>query len=348
MTNEPIKNLLPNTTQVPNVILDEWMPRLSDVEFRLLLVVVRQTLGWIADAETKTRKTEDWISGSQLAAKSGRSRSHISRSMKKLIEDHQLVVAVDSKGRALDTSEKRRAKFGKIFYRLNVHAPAPSLFDEIDKKALKTKNLARVRKTHTEGDSVRKGRTLKGHTTKETHEQKESIHTMQPDKPVASRKLKEKKKGNPDHRTFLAFWDSMVLRTRGVKPIYTGADMRNLKRILDFGVPEQDLEQIALYFLADYGFKSFSPSISTLCSAGIINGLLNRSKNGNDPEFWRNMNRYMDQYLRAPIEKAPERKVYDPEDASTFSTMSSLADSMKKLLDRYNQNTIEKIPTPAL
>jgi biotin operon repressor len=319
------------------------MPRLSDVELRLLLIVVRQTLGWIEDPELKTRKTEDWISSSQLVEKSGRSRKHVSKAMKELIEVHQLVIAVDSKGRMLDSAEKRRAKFGKIFYRLNVHAPAATLFDAFPKKTAQNKDLTRASKGRTEGEDGTKRRTQKGRTTKETHEQKKSIHTMQPDKPVASVK-KEKPKGNPDHKTFLAFWDEMVPRTRGIKPLYTGADMKNLKRILDFGIPEPDLEQIALYFLADYGFKSFSPSISTLCSAGIINGLLNRSKNGNDPEFWRNMNRYMDQYLRRPIEKAPERKVYDPEDASTYSSMTSLADSMKKLLDQLSATRRQTTP----
>jgi biotin operon repressor len=396
------------------------MPRLSDVELRLLLIVVRQTLGWIEDPELKTRKTEDWISSSQLVEKSGRSRKHVSKAMKELIEVHQLVIAVDSKGRMLDSAEKRRAKFGKIFYRLNVHATAATLFDAFPKKTAQNKDLTRASKGRTEGEDGTKRRTQKGRTTKETHEQKKSIHTMrkilhlrrirsvsiryqllcarsddgpgidrtaprsvgdriarhgasrssrspsgrpgildrrlvfpasdkdlrasvQPDKPVASVK-KEKPKGNPDHKTFLAFWDEMVPRTRGIKPLYTGADMKNLKRILDFGIPEPDLEQIALYFLADYGFKSFSPSISTLCSAGIINGLLNRSKNGNDPEFWRNMNRYMDQYLRRPIEKAPERKVYDPEDASTYSSMTSLADSMKKLLDQLSATRRQTTP----
>lgn len=166
---------------------------------------------------------------------------------------------------------------------------------------------------------------------------------MQPDKPVASDS--SKKKGNPDHKKFLDFWHETVPRTRGMKPIYTGADMRNLKRILDFGIEEGTLEQIALFFLADYSFRSFSPSISTLCSAGIINGLLNRSKNGNDPEFWKQMDRYMVQYLRPLAEKKPEeRKRYDPEDTSTFSSMTSMADAMKKMLDRYNLNTLERSP----
>lgn len=316
----------PNTTQVPNVLIDEWMPRLSDVEFRLLLIVVRQTLGWIEDLETKTRKTEDWISSSQLVAKSGRSRKHISKAMKELIEIHGLVIAVDSKGRALDTAEKRKAKFGKIFYRLNVHAPAATLFD----KPLISSLSSRASKGRTEGEEGTKGRTQKGRTTKETHKQKGSSTTTRTASPSAP-----EKKGNPDHKKFLAFWDETVPRTRGIKPIYTGADMKNLKRILDFGIEEQTLEQIALYFLADYSFKAFSPSISTLLSAGIVNGLLNRSKNGNDPEFWKNMTRYMEQYLPKPAEAKPARRAYDPGDPESYSSAESMAVSMKTLLEKF-------------
>lgn len=56
-----MSKVIPNTTQVPNVILDEWMPKLKDIELRVLLVVVRQTLGWLENAETGTRKEKDWI-----------------------------------------------------------------------------------------------------------------------------------------------------------------------------------------------------------------------------------------------------------------------------------------------
>lgn len=276
----------PNTTQVPNILLDEWMPRLSDVELRLLLIVVRQTLGWIEDPEKKTRKTEDWISGSQLVAKSGRSRKHISKGMKALIEDHQLVIAVDSKGRLLDTADKRKAKFGKIFYRLNVHAPALSLFDKPRNGAVSS----RASKGLTIEDDGTKRRTQKGRTTKETQEQNK-ILAAEPH-PVKENTPNPPKK---PHSIFMAFWDRTVLATRGFKPKITAADGMNLKRVLDLGVDESLLEQIALYYLAHHTFRTFSPSISTLLSAGILNGLLNRSKN--DPEFRKDLDSYVERFI---------------------------------------------------
>lgn len=323
----------PNTTQVPNIILDEWMPRLSDAEFRVLLVVVRQTLGWIEDKETKRRKEKDWISHSQLARKTGKGTASITRAIKILITEHNLIEAIDSKGKLLDTAVKRTkmGPGGKIFYRLNVHAPQITLFDKAKKG---NQNDEARQMPHQKKDPQNDALQKKPLYTKE------SIHTMQPDKPVATPKEKS------DHAKFVAFWDETVKRTRGIeKPIYTGADMRNLKRILNFGIPEQTLEQIALFFLADFSFRAFSPSISTFTSSGIINGLLNKSRRGNDPEFWKNMSRYMDQYLPKKTEAAPEvRRIYDPEDQNTFSSMTSMADAMKKMLDGYHLNTLEKTP----
>ena len=42
-----IQSIIPNTTQIPHLIIRKWMPLLSDVELRILLVVADQTLGWI-------------------------------------------------------------------------------------------------------------------------------------------------------------------------------------------------------------------------------------------------------------------------------------------------------------
>jgi len=53
----------------PSALLDEWLPRLKDTEWRLLCVVVRQTLGW---KNGKGRKRRDWMSQSQLMKRTGR------------------------------------------------------------------------------------------------------------------------------------------------------------------------------------------------------------------------------------------------------------------------------------
>ena len=47
------------STPFPSHLLDDAMPLLSDTEWRVLCVVVRQTLGW--EDGQGGRKREDWL-----------------------------------------------------------------------------------------------------------------------------------------------------------------------------------------------------------------------------------------------------------------------------------------------
>lgn len=125
-----MKEMVPNTTPTPNVIIDEWMPILKDVEFRVVVVVTRQTLGWVEDPETGRRKAHDWISHSQLIKKTGRGSRAISEALKVVADHYGLLEAVNNRGEPLDTPNKRR-KGGQIYYRLNLHSPPPTLFSPI-------------------------------------------------------------------------------------------------------------------------------------------------------------------------------------------------------------------------
>ena len=274
----PLSRIIPNTTQIPHIIIREWMPRLTDVELRVLLVIVDQTLGWIADTETGRRKDRDWISMSQLILKTGKGRTKISAGIKSLIEIHGLIEATNPKGKLLDTAEKRKQNRAQIFYRLTLKEPTLTLFD-----------APRVRKVNTGQVSVRKVNTEIPNTTKETLITKEN--TMRPEEPAAREKTANTPSKPPsEHSQFVRFFYEATKATRGVKPIITGADAKALKRILDSGVPRETLEQAAIFFLSDYSFKKFSPTIRTLLSAGIITGLLNRMRNGET--FWKDLDRY--------------------------------------------------------
>ncbi len=125
--------IIPNTTQVPNLILDELMPRLKDVELRVLLVVVRQTLGWIEDYETGRRKEKDWISRGQLMYKTGRGHTAITNAVEKLVRSG-IVEAYDATGKLLESPRSRAGN--KIFYRLNLNPLKNSLFP-VDKPVRK-------------------------------------------------------------------------------------------------------------------------------------------------------------------------------------------------------------------
>jgi len=115
------KWFLPNSTQVPNIFWDD-LPHMSNSELRLVLVVIRQTLGWEADKVTGRRKEKDWISGTQLQKKSGVSNKSISRAFK---ENHfnKWIEVLDESDNKLDTPEKRRyagQHHKKFFYRLKI------------------------------------------------------------------------------------------------------------------------------------------------------------------------------------------------------------------------------------
>jgi phage replication O-like protein O len=66
----------PNYTQIPNNLLDEWIPKLSEGELRVILVIMRKTFGW--------HKIRDQISLSQLEKHSGLQRQAILAATKSL------------------------------------------------------------------------------------------------------------------------------------------------------------------------------------------------------------------------------------------------------------------------
>lgn len=92
------------------------MPTLSDTELRVLLVVLRQTVGW--------RKERDWLARSQLVVRTGRSAHAVSRAVDDLVR-RGLVVVEDVEGYALATTEARRAARSALYYRAGRRLLAP-------------------------------------------------------------------------------------------------------------------------------------------------------------------------------------------------------------------------------
>lgn len=75
----------PNYTQVPNIIFDYWMEKLSPAEFKILLCLCRKTFGW--------NKRFDDVSLRQITEMTGLTRKGVTLALPKLIE-HGLVVKV--------------------------------------------------------------------------------------------------------------------------------------------------------------------------------------------------------------------------------------------------------------
>lgn len=107
---------LEGTTPFPNLLLDGVMPKLSDTEWRLLCVVVRQTYGWrLPDG---SRKPLDWLSHAQLRRKTGRSSAAISRAIDCLVR-RKLLAVRDLNGQILVTAAERRRSRHRLGFSLN-------------------------------------------------------------------------------------------------------------------------------------------------------------------------------------------------------------------------------------
>lgn len=97
------------TTPVPNILFDAHLGELKIAELKVLLVIIRQTLGW--------KKSCDWISASQLIQKTNCSQRAIVSAIQKLLEK-DLIVVMDENGNFLNSPEQRKGK-KQLFYCLS-------------------------------------------------------------------------------------------------------------------------------------------------------------------------------------------------------------------------------------
>lgn len=80
---EPGNGMVPNTTTIPNIVLDDLMPTLSGSEEKIVRVICRQTYGW--------HKKSDKISNSQMLAKSGLEEGAFKRAVRELCRKQIIV-----------------------------------------------------------------------------------------------------------------------------------------------------------------------------------------------------------------------------------------------------------------
>jgi len=108
--------LAKGTTPVPTDLLDRVLPLLRDTELRVLLVVVRQTLGWQVGRDPSVRKERDWLTQSQLMRRTGRASGAVARAVDALVR-RGLIDVLDEGGRPLLTAAERRRSRGRLYYR---------------------------------------------------------------------------------------------------------------------------------------------------------------------------------------------------------------------------------------
>ena len=181
---------IPNTTPTPNIIFNGLMAKMTDTEFRIVMVVVRATLGWEIDHKTGMRKKEDWISYSQLKRRTGRGYTALAKAINSCIRNGW-IEARDREGNLLDTKNKRIGK--RVFYRLGKEILLKNDGNEILVKEYKPlRKVKRLTPTSSESEisesEISESEAYKRKTyTKEKHIQK-SNNSESKDSPPPKRK----------------------------------------------------------------------------------------------------------------------------------------------------------------
>jgi len=136
-------SFIPNTTPLPNKIINGWLPKLSGSQLKVLLIVVRQTLGWLEDQSTGRRKEKDWISHKQLRARTGLSTVPVSNAVDFLVKN-LLIEVLDEDGNLLKTKSERRdvgRRRKKLFYRLATTLKSKVVEEKLPYKVRKNATL---------------------------------------------------------------------------------------------------------------------------------------------------------------------------------------------------------------
>ena len=144
-----------NFTLTPNIIFDCLLKELSSSELKIILVIIRQTIGWF-DQKTGKRKEKDRISVSQFVEKTGLSRKSISKAIG-LLSMKNLIVVVDKSGKSLNISQQRKGQTS-IYY---------SFYPENSRRELFTHNMCKKFPKHVQKVTYNKRNYIKRNSSKE-------------------------------------------------------------------------------------------------------------------------------------------------------------------------------------
>lgn len=301
-----IQSIIPNTTQIPHLIIRKWMPLLSDVELRILLVVADQTLGWIEDPETKRRKEKDWISQGQLMKKINRSDRAIQNSLKRLVDELRIIQAHDEAGELLDSPQKRMKCGGKIFYRLSLKNPEQTT----PENSSGAEKSGEVSKGYPQPPKNLRAKNFRA--TKETGFTKKSYRTS---------KLGQNKKIISSRYFFWKF-GQLCQAIRKTKPVLVkNKDGQLLKHALQH-LTEFQLELELVWFLQNK--KEMSPSLGAALCKEVVRDFIKASSR--EYGFYGNLERIALQYGNG-------RKMKTENEANA---MSAMVEALKKLKESFS------------
>lgn len=126
------------STMFPNVLVEVFMPKLKDTEWRLLCVIVRQTIGWMATGGQ--RKAQDWLSHTQLKRRTGRGSAAVSAAIQGLL-DRGLIAIRDADGNSVHAPNERMRHGKRLYFSLSsgLSSLIHTLTDFENRKAKATK-----------------------------------------------------------------------------------------------------------------------------------------------------------------------------------------------------------------
>lgn len=118
------RTLIPNSTQIPDVILDYWMAELSGAEFKVLLYIARRTYGFGKDSDAiSLNQISQGVTrrdGTALDRGTGVSKSSVARALNEL-EERRIILRKTNRTKAGN-------EFEETTYSINLHwqPPGPS------------------------------------------------------------------------------------------------------------------------------------------------------------------------------------------------------------------------------
>lgn len=251
-----MEKLIPNTTQIPNIILDCVLPQIPIAEGKCLMYVCRRTFGF--------HKAYDQISYSQfvngIVSKDGKrldygtglNRSAVSLALKNLINVGALKVTSNSKGN---------------IYEINLEMDCPEIVIKINKLRQPARNNTKhwrksCQVVHTNNQSIH-------HTASSPYTIPKVVVCMDTQKKEKQRETKILPTKSA-HAEILKFYSDLVQSKFGFRPKIDGADGKNLKSALSLGV-ENIRALIEWYLDSDKCRELENVSLSSCISKDSVN-----------------------------------------------------------------------------
>ncbi len=136
MDEHKTTNLIPNSTQMPNILLDKVIPLIPEAEARCLLYICRRTFGFHKDADRISfSQFMDGIKdrrGNVLDYGAGLARASVAKGLKNLKDAGAISIRGTTKGN---------------YYQINLHMDVENVVQLVNQSAGRTKSGSATRPT---------------------------------------------------------------------------------------------------------------------------------------------------------------------------------------------------------